>query len=428
MPSFPPRLSTPEDRPRLLVVGDGVVPTGFSRVLENLLRPLVSAFEIHHLAVQYQGDPHHLPWKVYPARVEGGPLCGARLCELLHHCRPSALFLLGAPEVLGPYLDHLEGTDRPRTILYCAIDSAPVDPSRILALGRADLLLVFTETARQIVLSAFDEASIDPPEVQILAHGVDPSTFFPYPDDPTAEWVEGRLLAKHSLFPQVNDLATSFVVLNNHRNTLRKRIDLTMDGFARFARGKPPNVRLYLHMNPTAGEGGWDVIRLAEHFGVAERLILSGSGPEHPSVSDAQMNLIYNACDVGLNTSHGEGWGLPAFEHGAARGAQVMTAHPVARELWGEAAELVEPALEVTEPILDVAACLVDPRGVAAALERLYEDRQYLAQRQADAYRRATEGRWAWPLLSEHLRRFLQPEIPTGLLASNPTPVEVTHV
>ena len=30
---------------------------------------------------------------------------------------------------------------------------------------------------------------------------------------------------------------------------------------------------------------------------------------------DEQLNLIYNAVDVGINTANGEGWGLVPFEH-----------------------------------------------------------------------------------------------------------------
>ena len=47
-------------------------------------------------------------------------------------------------------------------------------------------------------------------------------------------------------------------------------------------------------------------------------------------VDDRELNLLYNACDVGITTSMGEGWGLVSFEHGAAGAAQIVPDHSAA--------------------------------------------------------------------------------------------------
>ena len=67
-----------------------------------------------------------------------------------------------------------------------------------------------------------------------------------------------RRLAKKALLPDTPDFQDSFIVFNGNRNQPRKRIDITMKGFARFANGKPNNVKLYLHMGvEDAGCSRW---------------------------------------------------------------------------------------------------------------------------------------------------------------------------
>ncbi len=106
----------------------------------------------------------------------------------------------------------------------------------------------------------------------------------------------------------------AFIVLNANRNMPRKRIDLTIQGFAEFARDKPANVKLYLHM--ATQDTGWNVIALARRHGIYDRLIMTRADNVAPDFSDEQLNLLYNACDVGITTTTGEGWGMVTFEHG----------------------------------------------------------------------------------------------------------------
>ena len=49
------------------------------------------------------------------------------------------------------------------------------------------------------------------------------------------------------MFAGLPDPENAFIVLNASRFDQRKRIDLTVEGFARFAAGKPANVRPRLH-------------------------------------------------------------------------------------------------------------------------------------------------------------------------------------
>src|SRR5262249_48899457 len=158
----------------------------------------------------------------------------------------------------------------------------------------------------------------------VIPLGIDTKTFYPYEQEDAGEdpFVAGCKRAKRQLklFAE-EDLNTSFLVLNANRNQPRKRIDITMLGFSLFARGKPQNVQLYLHMGNE--DMGWNILKLAKRLGIDDRLILTVNDGSIPGIPDDGMNAIYNACDVGINTSTCEGWGLPNFEHAAVRRAQV---------------------------------------------------------------------------------------------------------
>ena len=135
-------------------------------------------------------------------------------------------------------------------------------------------------------------------------------------------------------------------MLNASRSDKRKRVDLTIEGFASFAADKPANVRLCLH-HAIMGEPEKDQIgSLVGSSDSKERVHfnpLAGG-----IVDDPELNLLYNACDVGITTSMGEGWGLVSFEHGAAGAAQIVPDHSACAEIWSGRAEMIPPARRYT--------------------------------------------------------------------------------
>jgi glycosyltransferase involved in cell wall biosynthesis len=96
--------------------------------------------------------------------------------------------------------------------------------------------------------------------------------------------------------------------------------------------------------------------------------------PTAGALSDADLNRLYNACAVGLNTSAGEGFGLVSFEHAAAGVPQVVPDHAALRELWGDAAELAGPVTPIATTHTPLRMGEVAIEGVAAALARLLDD------------------------------------------------------
>ena len=121
-----------------------------------------------------------------------------------------------------------------------------------------------------------------------------------------------------------------------------------------------------------------------------------------------QLNTIYNAAAVGINTSIGEGWGLVSFEHAATGAAQIVPRHSACEELWQDAALMVDPVMSLTTEGMLTEGHYVSPEGVAAALQRLYEDRGLLHELSQAAYRNATRPEYRWSVIAGQWRRVFQ--------------------
>jgi D-inositol-3-phosphate glycosyltransferase len=380
-------------KPRILIAGDAAVPTGFARVVEGIFKPLRDKYELHHLGTNYRGDPHTYDWPVYPAEIGGDRWGARRIVPLVERLHPQLVFILNDIWVQQAYMQELKAMDDPPpVVLYCPVDGGPLDGETVARLEGSARFVVYTEFGRRQVEAAVSEkrrdGSFDFPAVQVIPHGVDTETFHP----------SGRLEARRLLFPEAPDVDERFIVLNANRNQPRKRIDTTIRGFALFARDKPKHVKLFLHMG--VEDVGWNVIRLARRYDVEDRVLMSSLAQVIQTVSTTQLNLVYNACDVGLNTSSAEGWGLASFEHAATRAAQIVPRHSACEELWRDSALMLDPVLSVLNDKILTEAWLVSPESVAEALERLYADRKLLDEMSELAYRNATRPEYRWKTIS----------------------------
>lgn len=392
---------------RILVIGDAVASTGFARVIRNILEPLVGQYDIHQIGISYHGDPHTYPWPLYPAIVGGDFYGVGRIQSLVEKIQPDLVFAVNDLWTLGKYMEILKHyRDVLKILLYCPIESGLIDFSRVISLSGAHQIVAYNQFGKQELETAIDWAKRSNPklefasEIAVIPHGVDSRKFtYLFHDAVNEKFSNSRLQAKKRLWPDFKDIEDSFIVLNANRNQPRKRIDLTLQGFAIFAKSKPDNVRLYLHMG--LEDLGWNILRLAESLDIENRLILSTTSPTIPSISDEQMNLVYNACDVGLNTSTGEGWGLVNFEHAATQAPQIITAHEVAKELWSDQAELLEPLITLVEPQILTKAHIVSPVDIAASLDNLYQNPDKRQAMGIAAYKNATQASYSWQHISQ---------------------------
>lgn len=351
----------------VLLVGECGVPTGFARVLESLSGSLPPEW-----------TPHVVDASA-PARA---------LEDALARVRPRVVL---AVDELANAARHRALLDPGRgfaAVLYATVDRPqPMPP----ALAELDGIVAFTGYGRRVIDAGLRRLGSARPPVHVIPPGVDTAVFRPLADDPAA----ARRSARARLFPDRPELQDAFVVLNANRNQPAKRVDLTLEGFARFARGKPPGVRLYLHMATRARAAGETA--LVDRWGIRERVLGACTGASHPALASDALNVLYNACDVGVNTSEGEGFGLVAFEHAAAGAPQVVPRHGACAELWAGAAELLPPERRAPAEGFLKPGRTVSASALADALERLYGDPGHRARMASAAYARATRPDHRWP-------------------------------
>jgi D-inositol-3-phosphate glycosyltransferase len=395
---------------KIIAIGYNTFGTGLTRVMRSISRRLAERHEIHYLGIGYSGEiVRDQGLTIYPTNPRGGDVFAAfQAIRMIEEIKPSLLFILHDIwtfeyylRLLGPYRDRL------KIVSYIPIDGKIINKADAAPLGQSDRVIVYTQFAKSEFERAFrtlreQRGGGKFPRVDVIPHGVDRARFYPFPELVQAAFASrGRAKAKRSVFGDFPDLDESFVVLNASRPDKRKRIDLTFAGFAKFAAGKTANVRLCLHQAIRGEEEEKQMASLIQQYGMEERIFLNPLAGG--VVGDHELNLLYNACDVGINTAMGEGWGLVSFEHAAAGAAQVVPNHTACCEIWRDHGELIPLAKSYIPDFSTLEMGEVSVAGVAQALENLYRSPRHHQQMAQAAYDLTQKAEYSWDSIA---RRF----------------------
>lgn len=106
----------------------------------------------------------------------------------------------------------------------------------------------------------------------------------------------------------------------------RKQYPLQIQAVKRWADKNPDiNIKIYIHTEPTAAMGGWDMRQLVKSIGFQGRVYSTNQYDTSVVPASPQlMATIYNGMDVLMNCSAGEGFGIPIIEAQAC-GVPVIT-------------------------------------------------------------------------------------------------------
>ncbi len=394
-------------KPKIFVIGDAVANTGFARVIFEIFAPLKDKYEIVQLGTNYFGDPHNWPWKIFPAGIDAYKLGEHRVTKLVEGLQPDLIFMLQDPWALTAYLQQLNAFPDIPVIVYASFNSAEIDPAILQPLSKARRLIVYTQFAKQAIDNLLKhEPALTFPAVEVIPHGVNTAVFKPLGDNKNS----AQSIARKKLYPSDNTtLQNGFIVLNANRNQPRKRIDLTMEGFSLFARHKPPNVFLHLHMG--LKDIGWDLHYMARKFQLEDRLIYSTSSNEHPHLREDSLNTIFNAADVGINTASSEGWGLLSFEQAAAGLPQIVPDHSSGRELWKDCAYLLPYHITLTNPHSMIAEHIIHPEEIASVLQEAWSDAEGLITHRKKCYDNAMNKEYQWNVISAQWAEIFEMEM-----------------
>lgn len=353
---------------KALWLGDGGCATGFANVNHSIISNLPAGkYEVHHIAINYFGDPvETAEWhKLYPAGLGGEPYGVRRINEVIARVKPDFVFLLQDLWMLSEYINVIPN-DLP-IVFYFPIDAGPLERMWVDNLERVAVPVVYTDFAKQMINN-----SLPGLDLRVIPHGVDLNTFFHIPMPAARKVLDGMK-------------EDEWVVLNANRNQPRKRVDLTIKGFCRFANDKPDNVKLYLHMG--LEDSFVRIDKMMDRYGEGERLTITSPylSPSF-SVPASRLNVIYNACNIGINTSLGEGWGLVSFEHAATGAPQIVPYNSANIEIYGDGRGLFmecDHENTITAPHIMTEGVPVTADEVATALQYAYDNPIEMAQRAA---------------------------------------------
>lgn len=369
----------PQQKPyRILVLGDYRANTGFGIVMASLMprlaKILEKEWEINICAINYWGEAY---WETPNMYVFSGPNLSADagvgrgrnpnaspdefgrsgFLRVLYQSNadvgdntPSSqmgydgIFIIQDAHVacgMVPNLRNIQSEFKKankknfKSILYFPIDSGLID-RHVQNIEFFDKLITYNEYSRNEVLKCKPGLK---GKINIMPHGIDNKHFYPIPKESIQDF-------RAKYFGENKD---KFIVLNLNRNQPRKDIPCTIFGFQEFLK-KNPDSFLYLHMNPKDAKG-WNL-----HFVLEQTDLVEGRDYMFPPAeiqnhgADTQMlNKIYNACDVYLTTSLGEGWGLGVTEAMACNLPVIAPAHTSFNEIGDHGNRLY--ALENLYPV-----------------------------------------------------------------------------
>jgi len=384
---------------KILWSGDIVARTGFGRVTENLIERLKDEYEIIVLGNNWWGDP--TPWQekftMYPSSNRFQTACFGeqRIREMVERVQPDLVFVNNDMWIVNEIYKQVEDYHKQgkfKFVAYCPMDSYNWLGCLADYSNAWEGVVCYTEFGAH----EFIKGGINRP-ITVIPHGVTAGQFYP----------KDKLECRKAIGLSPDD----FIVFNGNRNQFRKRIDITIAGFAKFAVGRP-DTKLYLHMGMK--DQGWDIIPVFARemnkngLDANNRIIMTCQTPNPPDVDVATLNTIYNAVDVGVNTCKGEGHGLVNHEHASCRVAQVVPDHTSCKEIFEGAGKLIR--CDHVDVDVNYAREMPCPSDVhlAEILAELYEDRDALDDVAERCYVRALDDKYNWDIIAQQFQEVFE--------------------
>lgn len=300
---------------KLIIVGaHSSVPSGYGRVMRAIVPRISKAHEVIVFGIHAFGRSVHANIEEFDAQtaehVRGLNEQGfyySGLSEFIDVHKPDIVMIYNDPIVIGNYLLAMEKcSHRTKIVLYVDLVSKNIRENLWWIFSHPKVVGVMVMSKCWIADVIAYGCKIP---IETISHSVD-----------TTEVSNARQLAGLSEF------GDDVLFLNMNRNTDRKRLDVYVLAAARFI-SKYPDKKVRFLCN-SHHESKFDLHSIAlrelvsrgvrDVFTHADKILINRT-----VLSDERVNTLYNACDVVVNCSSGEGFGLCSAE-GAILGKPVI--------------------------------------------------------------------------------------------------------
>ena len=391
-------------------------PTGYARIGNILTNHLAQAgHEVHYLGISnFTGsaidrDIHpfiHLIDALTERKDGSTELYGVDImCEKINEIKPDIVLIYNDMIVINRILNEFINTNIAKKFKLCIYLDLVYEYQRLLYFKNiqswADLILVFSECWKQNLL----KIGLPAEKIAILPHGFDADLFKPM-DTTTAKQLMGFA-------------PDDFLILNTNRNAYRKAHDITIEAFVKFLKNHYYNPKLKLFLNLlTNSPQGYNIMELIKIICLKndadyERIVMNHIfiRPSDLYLTDEKLNTLYNACDVGINTCLGEGFGLCNLEHACLGKPQIISKVGALADIFdNDYATLITPVVDLYLSTLTedhqgyVQICASD--DFAKALGKYYED-YILAKTHGDLAREIVTKKYEWANILERFNEQL---------------------
>ena len=377
--------------------------TGYSKVSHGLINELkdLDWLQLYHFGFQKMPEVPQ-GYRPYPSNIEVFDAAGNEkplqqgfgyglLPEYIRQKKPNVVMIYNDLSVVARFLEEIRKSGIQRNFkiwVYCdQVYNTQIQGFLDILNRDADMVFTFTNGWKKCL----KEQGINRP-IDVIPHGFDAKKFFQVP----------RELARKQLgLP--ND---RFIILNLNRNQPRKRYDLLIMAFVELL-VKYPTKPIYMLCVCDKGEkGGWPLFDLyqrelklrkvaVEMF--ADRLMVSSVDMVF---KDEDINMFYNAANIGINTADGEGWGLCNFEQMGVGVPQVIPDIGGFKEFATSSnSMLVKPKVRYYLPMVycpvggEALAC--DPHDICLAIEEYVVNSSKLEEHGKNAKETVLKYTWA---------------------------------
>lgn len=207
-----------------------------------------------------------------------------------------------------------------RWVPYMPIDMDPPPPPVISKMRNAYLPIVYSKFAKRWC----DDLGL---ETVYIPHGVETQVYKPYSQ-------AVRQDAKEIVLGMDKDTFAIGCVAANKGYPMRKGLGELMEAFSIFHK-RHTDARLYLHSLLTSEYGGPDLQDMANAYGIRQYVKFVDPYKLHIGIDIDTMAAIYNAMDVFVLPSRGEGFGIPIIEAQACGVPVIVTDSTSMTELCG---------------------------------------------------------------------------------------------
>lgn len=313
---------------RVLCLMDYVARTGFGTVSENLIRELRKNFgkelKLQIIAINYFGKPFWVDEDTYVISaklndVNDDDYGRYHFLKTLADNEFDGIFICQDLGIISPIIELIEHIKRVKkeqnkqsfkSIFYFPIDCY-IFPELTKKLEFFDVLATYTHFGKDEIVKLRPELKT---KIKVVPHGNNSKDFYPL------DLVETMNFRKEYFGDKIYN---KFIITNVNRNQPRKDIPNTIFAFIEALKDWDtdlPKPFLYLHCHPT-DPLGWDLKRILSQTKLIEKedYMLLPDEYQHSMVEVSMLNKIYNASDVYLTTTLGEGWGLTYSEAAACK-------------------------------------------------------------------------------------------------------------